>query len=212
MSREERLRRFFVKEHRGYRVRREVREMVLFAVHDLLKDSPFSRLDLISCRNLLIYLNREAQKRALSIFHFALRPGGRLFLGSSETVDEDERPLPGAGQKAPASTSRVPCRARRCRCPSGPARCSARWRLSTRAEGGPVDPAPRSAFQANGGSAGDARTRPAIAPRVSWEELHFKLIERFAPPSLIVDREHEIVHVSENAGRVSCTSAAASRA
>ena len=74
---EERLRRFFVHEERGYRVRREVREIVLFAPHDLLKDSPFSRLDLVSCRNLLIYLNRDAQKRALDIFHFALRPGGR---------------------------------------------------------------------------------------------------------------------------------------
>ena len=59
---EERLRRFFIEEHHGYRVRRELREMVLFAVHDLLKDSPFSRLDLISCRNLLIYLNRDAQR------------------------------------------------------------------------------------------------------------------------------------------------------
>ena len=65
-----------------------VREIVLFAPHDLLKDSPFSRLDLISCRNLLIYLNREAQSRAFDIFHFALRPGGRLFLGTSEAVDE----------------------------------------------------------------------------------------------------------------------------
>ncbi|MEO8207267.1 MAG: chemotaxis protein CheB, partial [Chthoniobacterales bacterium] len=62
---DERLRRFFVHEARGYSIRREVREIVLFAPHDLLKDSPFSRLDLISCRNLLIYLNRDAQKRAL---------------------------------------------------------------------------------------------------------------------------------------------------
>ena len=85
---EDRLRRFFVHEPHGYRVRREVREIVLFAPHDLLKDSPFSRLDLVSCRNLLIYLNREAQKRALEVFHFALRAGGCLFLGSSETVDE----------------------------------------------------------------------------------------------------------------------------
>ena len=65
--------------------------LVLFAPHDLLKDSPFSRLDLISCRNLLIYLNREAQSRAFDIFHFALRPGGRLFLGTSEAVDEAAR-------------------------------------------------------------------------------------------------------------------------
>ena len=69
-------------------MRRELREVVLFAVHDLLKDSPFSRLDLVSCRNLLIYLNRGAQKRALEIFHFALRPDGRLFLGTSESVDD----------------------------------------------------------------------------------------------------------------------------
>ncbi|HKX44999.1 MAG TPA: chemotaxis protein CheB, partial [Burkholderiaceae bacterium] len=92
---EERLRRFFVKEHRGYRVRRELRElreMVLFAVHDVLKDSPFSRLELVACRNLLIYLNREAQSRALETFHFALVPGGQLFLGSSESV-EDGSPL-----------------------------------------------------------------------------------------------------------------------
>jgi two-component system CheB/CheR fusion protein len=84
----ERLARYFVKQHLGYRVRREIRETVLFAVHDLLKDSPFSRLDLISCRNLLIYLTREAQVRAFEVFHFGLRPEGKLFLGSSESVDE----------------------------------------------------------------------------------------------------------------------------
>ena len=85
---DERLRRFFIKEPSGYRVRHELREMVLFASHDLLKDAPFSRMDLISCRNLLIYLNRDAQKRALEIFNFALKPGGLLFLGASETVEE----------------------------------------------------------------------------------------------------------------------------
>jgi len=86
---DERLRTFFVKEHRGYRVRRELRETVLFAVHDVLKNSPFSRLDLMSCRNLLIYLNREAQQRVFETAHFALVPDGRLFLGASETVDDD---------------------------------------------------------------------------------------------------------------------------
>src|SRR5262249_43826045 len=71
-----------------YRVRRELRELVLFAAHDLLKDAPFSRMDLISCRNLLIYLNGEAQDRALDTFHFSLNPDGRLFLGSSESIDD----------------------------------------------------------------------------------------------------------------------------
>ena len=85
---EERLRRFFTKVPSGYLVKREVREMVLFATHDLLKDAPFSRIDLLSCRNLLIYLNREAQARCFEIFNFAINPGGVLFLGSSETVPE----------------------------------------------------------------------------------------------------------------------------
>lgn len=85
----DRLRRFFVHEPGGYRIKRELREVVLFATHDLLKDAPFSRMDLISCRNLLIYLNRQAQKRALETFHFALRPSGVLFLGMSESADEE---------------------------------------------------------------------------------------------------------------------------
>jgi two-component system, chemotaxis family, CheB/CheR fusion protein len=85
---EERLRRYFIKDHGGYKVRRELREMVLFAQHDLLKDSPFSRLDLISCRNLLIYLNRDAQRRVFEIFNFALVPHGHLFLGSSESAED----------------------------------------------------------------------------------------------------------------------------
>ena len=60
---------------------------MLFAVHDVLKDPPFSRLDLITCRNLLIYLNREAQEQLLTLFHFALKPEGLLFLGMSESTD-----------------------------------------------------------------------------------------------------------------------------
>ena len=72
---EDRLKRFFTREHRGYRVRREVRETVLFALHDVLRDSPFSRLDLVSCRNLLIYLNRDAQQKLFS--DHALRAAAR---------------------------------------------------------------------------------------------------------------------------------------
>src|SRR5215204_1545760 len=84
---EDRLQRFFVREGGGYRVRRELRELVLFAPHNVIRDPPFSHLDLISCRNLLIYLNRAVQERVIETFHFALRPGGFLFLASSETPD-----------------------------------------------------------------------------------------------------------------------------
>jgi two-component system CheB/CheR fusion protein len=81
-----RLARFFAKEEHGYRVVPELRGVVVFTVQNVLADPPFSRLDLVSCRNLLIYLRPEAQAKVLSLFHFALREGGVLFLGGAETV------------------------------------------------------------------------------------------------------------------------------
>ncbi len=83
----DRLRLFFVNDNDSYRVRREIREMIVFATHNFLKDPPFSRLDLITCRNVMIYLNSTAQERVAETFHFALRPKGYLFLGTAETVD-----------------------------------------------------------------------------------------------------------------------------
>ncbi len=83
----DRLRRFFVKTSRGYQVSKLVREFCVFARQDVVKDPPFSRVDLISCRNLLIYFGPVLQKKVVPIFHYALQPGGYLFLGSSETVD-----------------------------------------------------------------------------------------------------------------------------
>ena len=85
-----RLDRFFVKENGRYRVSQDLRTMVIFTVHNVLSDPPFSRIDLISCRNLLIYLNTEAQAQALSMFHFALRDGGALVLGSAESIPDDD--------------------------------------------------------------------------------------------------------------------------
>jgi two-component system CheB/CheR fusion protein len=81
-----RLARFFTKDDHSYRVVPTLREVVVFAVQDVLADAPFSRLDLISCRNLLIYLRPEAQDKVLRLFHFALREGGLLLLGEAETV------------------------------------------------------------------------------------------------------------------------------
>ncbi len=81
-----RLARFFTKQAGGYRVSSELRESVVFTVQDVLFDPPFSRLDMISCRNLLIYLQPEAQKKVISLFHFALRQDGILLLGTSETI------------------------------------------------------------------------------------------------------------------------------
>lgn len=86
----ERLKRFFQKENGGYRIRKEVRELVVFAPHNLLADPPFSRIDLISCRNLLIYLDRSIQNDVVDLFHYALAPDGYLLLGSSESVEVSE--------------------------------------------------------------------------------------------------------------------------
>lgn len=84
----ERLRRFFIKSGDNYKVDREIREMVVFASHNLINDPPFTRMDLISCRNLLIYLQPVLQRRVISNFAFSLNSKGFLFLGSSETVGD----------------------------------------------------------------------------------------------------------------------------
>lgn len=83
---EERLQRFFTKEDDRYRIKKDIRDMIIFAPQNILTDPPFTKLDLLSCRNLLIYLNAEAQKKLLPLFHYSLNPGGFLFLGSSESI------------------------------------------------------------------------------------------------------------------------------
>jgi two-component system, chemotaxis family, CheB/CheR fusion protein len=82
----ERLKRFFVKEEGGYRVSKEIREMTVFATQNLVMDPPFTKLDILSCRNLLIYLSPELQRKLVPLFHYSLNPGGVLFLGSAETI------------------------------------------------------------------------------------------------------------------------------
>jgi two-component system, chemotaxis family, CheB/CheR fusion protein len=193
---EERLIRFFTKEHRGYRVRRELREQVMFAEHDLLKDSPFSRLDMVSCRNLLIYLNREAQQRVFETAHFALQPHGLLFLGASETVEDggplfhvlDKKHRLYASRPVPRSSLPVPMGQ------SALARV-----LETQESLRPPPVVADAAFSVESAalrSPVNADGRP-----VSWAELHFRLLEAIAPPSILVDSEHDIVHLSSTAGR-----------
>jgi two-component system, chemotaxis family, CheB/CheR fusion protein len=83
-----RLKRFFLKENSTYRVKKEIRDWMIFAEQDVIRDPAFSKLDLIACRNLLIYLEPELQKQLLRIFHYALKPGGHLFLGTSESIGD----------------------------------------------------------------------------------------------------------------------------
>ncbi len=85
---EARLRRFFVQEERGYRVTKDIREMVIFAPQNLVMDPPFTKLDILTCRNLLIYLEADLQKKLLPLFHYSLNPNGVLLLGTSETIGQ----------------------------------------------------------------------------------------------------------------------------
>ncbi len=87
----ERLERFFTRDSEGnYRIQKSIRDMMIFSEQDIIKDPPFSRLDLLSCRNVLIYMDRELQKKLIPLFHYSLNPRGFLFLGPSETVGELE--------------------------------------------------------------------------------------------------------------------------
>ncbi len=189
---ENRLRQYFTKESGCYRVQRPVRELILFATHDLLKDSPFSRLDLVSCRNVLIYLNRGAQLEVFDVFHFALRPDGRLFLGSSETA-EDVGALFKPIDKDFRIYSRQPMRRVGLTLPAGASTLSASVgaRHTTPASLALLDPARAEGAVAKQESGG----------RRTWGELHLKLIERIAPPSLVVSRDYRIVHLSASAGK-----------
>jgi two-component system CheB/CheR fusion protein len=194
--REEHLRRYFLRDHHGYRVRRELREMVLFAQHDLLKDSPFSRLDLVSCRNLLIYLNRDAQKRAFEIFHFALLPEGRLFLGASESA-EDVSVLFAVMDKKNRIFVQRPTPRVSVPMPAGRGSLALALEAQQHVQGAPVITGRALLHQPPLTSGVVPRQADG---RTSWGELHFKLLETLAPPSVLVDADHEIVHVSPSAG------------
>jgi two-component system CheB/CheR fusion protein len=174
---EERLRRFFIREGDHYRVRQELRDIVLFANHSLLKDPPFSRLDLISCRNLLIYLDRELQQQACSTFHYALKPSGFLLLGSSETADNP-----------PGLFRTIDRKARLYQSTASP---GDKPRLLPRLLGGIRPPEQTAQF-------GRALSPSAV---LSEAASHRQAIERLAPPSLLVDRSHRVIHLSDNAGR-----------
>jgi two-component system CheB/CheR fusion protein len=174
---EERLRRFFTREGDHYRVRQEVRDVVLFAVHDLLKDPPFSHVDLISCRNVLIYLDRELQEQVCSTFHYALRPSGFLLLGSSETADH-----PSGLFRATDRTARLY---------QSTAQAGEQPRLLPRLLG-PVRVRDQVALLARN-----------LSPTAALGEatLHRRALEQAAPPSILVDETHRVVHLSDSAGR-----------
>jgi two-component system, chemotaxis family, CheB/CheR fusion protein len=174
----ERLRRFFSQEGENYRVRREIREMVLFAQHNLIKDPPFSRLDMVTCRNLLIYLNHTAQERVMETAHFALRPGGYLFIGSSESVD-------GAGDLFAAVSKENHIYQSR---PVAPRPF-------------PVpESVPKYSVELTAGQKAQQKETSPLG-RITYQDLHLRLLEEYGPPSIVIDEDYEIVHLSARAGK-----------
>ncbi|HEV7557162.1 MAG TPA: CheR family methyltransferase, partial [Kofleriaceae bacterium] len=168
----DRLERFFTRENGQYRVTKELRETVMFSPHNLLRDPPFSRLDLISCRNLLIYLNRDAQNRLLSVFHFGLRPEGLLFLGSSESAENSQLFGPLDGRH------RVFVR-----------------RMASLSLGDTISSTGRWAPTA------PPAARPHTERVTRVGELHHRIVELYAPPSVLVNSELDVLHLSEHAGK-----------
>lgn len=171
---QERLERYFIDEGKHYRVRKELRDVVLFASHSVLKDPPFMRLDLIACRNLLIYLERTLQDQLISVFHYGLKTNGTLFLGSAESAEASEffavfdremrlyRALPKTRRSMPTL-------------PHGGSELP--YNLPVRAEERPRD-----------------RHKAPL-------DHHAEALEVIAPPSVLVDAGQQIVHLSPTAGR-----------
>ncbi|UQA59153.1 chemotaxis protein CheB [Polyangium aurulentum] len=170
----DRLRRFFIKHDQDYQVIRRLRDCVTFAPQNLISDPPFSKLDLVTCRNLLIYLEPSSQERAISLFHFALRDGGYLFLGSSENLGHRARLFETISKK---------------------------WRVYRRIGQGrsteidfphydtyvkPTPPAPQPAAIGPADMPPRQRRLPQIAQEV--------ILDRLVPPTLLVDRQLQILY------------------
>ena len=173
----ERLERFFVRDGDTYRVAKTVRDCLVFAKQDVIKDPPFTRVDLISCRNLLIYLDGELQRKLMPLFHYALNSDGYLFLGSSETVGE------AADLFAPVDK---------------------KWKLYQRR--GTVTPRQllTTAMPPRGGSGGDDR-RPelrAVPLRLRVRDLAERtLLDKHAPACVVINAEGDVLYIHGHTGR-----------
>jgi two-component system, chemotaxis family, CheB/CheR fusion protein len=173
----DRLRRFFVKVEGGYRINKNVRDMSIFAQHNLLSDPPFSQMDLISCRNLLIYLEAPLQKNVISLFHYALKPHGFLVLGNAESVG------------AMTSLFALEDRANKI--------------YSKRSTG---VRAPVAFAMGHRGERAEPGGRPHVVPRqeAPWnaveaqKEFDRRLLQQFSPAAVFVDDGLEVVHSRGN--------------
>lgn len=172
---DERINTFFTRTQGRWQVVKELREMILFATHSVIKDPPFSRLDLLVCRNFLIYLTPDMQKRLMSLFHLVLKPGGFLFLGASETTG------PNSELFTPVDT---------------------KWKIYQRLDNGrredtlfPFTAPVRKPVKA--ATRGHLVETEEPAPAAAADRL---LVERYSPPSVVVNEKYEVLHISSRTG------------
>jgi len=170
----ERLARFFIEEPGGYRVRKDIREMVVFAPHNVAVDPPFTRIDMLTCRNLLIYIGPELQAKLLPLFHYSLNPGGILFLGSAETVGRYTDLFPPIDSKA---------------------RLFRRSGATLRAH--EVDFQNRH-LPAAAGTPGASPAQPVANLQTIADQL---LLQRFAPASVLVNAAGDILYIHGRTGK-----------
>lgn len=170
----ERLERYFVEDGIWYRARKELRQCIVFAEQDVLHDPPFTRMDLISCRNLLIYLESKAQKALLAILHYSLNPDGVLLLGASEHIG--------------AATDQFSV-------------VDDRWRIFRRKPSGSSDPAPFwRPWEVGARQDARVQTRVKEARIDLTETVRRHLAERFGPPAVVVDLRGEIQQIHGRVG------------
>ncbi|HMJ14567.1 MAG TPA: CheR family methyltransferase, partial [Polyangiaceae bacterium] len=173
----ERLERYFLRSGSTYQVVPDLRQMIVFAAHNVMEDAPFTRVDLISCRNLLIYLQPFAQQKVLSFFHFSLNRGGTLFLGSSETLGTMGHDF---------------------------ATVDKHWRIYTKRSDARMPVDPRLQLGPAGHSRGvTPRTQTAV-PQYSLTQLlgtYDALLDEVMPPSLLVSDRGELIHSFAGASR-----------
>ena len=174
----ERLTRYFRRVEEGYQIQNFIRESVVFALHNTFGDPPFTRLDLLCCRNLLIYLKTELQQQVLAIFHYALKPGGLLFLGTSETLGQERDHF---------------------------AALDSHWRIYRRGQEA-ARPLPSGPVMARGDQAMRRAAlpfQPVLRPqqRTLSQQAARVLLTQYAPPAVVVNAQGEILFVNGQTGR-----------
>jgi two-component system CheB/CheR fusion protein len=172
----QRLKRFFVGDDVSYAVNKDIRDMCIFSAHSVIKDPPFSRIDLISCRNLLIYFGNEFQARVIPVFHFALRPRGYLFLGTAENVSQFSDLFAPVDKK-----QRIFQR---------------RDHITSPLHFPTFTPAGREVP-----SGVETRRTPAPIASNLRHAVETRVLERFAPAHVVVNREGDILHYSARTGK-----------